>query len=199
MFNWRITKYNPNYRDKLGRYQKCDWTSFSEIGTTFNGIELTADDYIVIENAYVDAIVAFMNNIKITTLMVKGLEKRSNHISISRESRLYSDEMTNLYDSLQENAVLSIREIQCLARLVLRENLWCKLEIDNIMFVHFGYDYYMYVGSHKICKDAINHIGERRLFIGESGDGSLTLENISDRMILKPKKERYACQGKVGS
>lgn len=25
MFSWRITKYNPNYRDEFGRYKKSEW------------------------------------------------------------------------------------------------------------------------------------------------------------------------------
>jgi hypothetical protein len=165
MFNWRVTKYNPHYRDEVGRYKKYEWTSFCEIGRIFDGNKLTNDNYSDIENAYVEAIVAFMDSVEIKSLTVKGLEKKSNNIMLNREHVLYSDEMINLYTALQENDVLNIREVQCLARLVLREDLWCKLEKDDIMFVHFGYDYYMYIGSHKICEDAINKIKERGLFV----------------------------------
>lgn len=165
MFNWRITKYNPDFRDELGRYQKDEWTSFSEIGKTFAGIKLTIEDYIAIEDAYVGAIVAFMNSVEITSLTVRGLEKKSNNIMLNRENVLYSDEMIHLYATLHEDAILSLREVQCLARVILREDLWCKLEKDDIMFAHFGYDYYMYIGSHKICEDAINKIKERGLFV----------------------------------
>jgi hypothetical protein len=105
--------------------------------------------------------------VKITTLTVKDLEKRNNHIIINREPGLYSDEMINLYATLQENDTLSLEEVQSLARLVLKEDLWCKLEKDNIMFVHVGYDYYMYIGSHTICEDAINKIRDRGLFVEE--------------------------------
>lgn len=165
MFNWRVTKYNPNYRDEFRRYKRSEWTSFCEIGKVFDGNKLTNDNYIAIENAYVDAIVAFMNGVENTSLTVKGLEKKNNNIMLNREHELYSDEMINFYAAVQENDVLSIRAIQHLARLVLREDLWCKLEKDDIMFVHFGYDYYMYIGSHKICVDAINKIKKRGLFV----------------------------------
>lgn len=165
MFNWRITKYNPNYRDEVGRYKKSEWTSFSEIGTTFNGKKLTTDDYSVIENAYVDIIVALMNELGIESLQVRDLEKMNNKFMPNKIDKFYSDEMVNFYISLQENDVLNIKEIQYLSRLVLRENLWCKLEKDHNMFVHFGYDYYMYIGSHKNCKNLINTIMGRGLFI----------------------------------
>ena len=165
MFNWRITKYNPNYRDELGRYKKCEWTSFSEIGTIFNGKKLTIDDYIAIENAYVDAIVAFMDDLGIKSLQVKGLEKKNNKFMTDGAHKLYSDEMVNLYISLQDNDVLDVREIEYLSRLILRENLWCKLDQEEILLVHFGYDYYMYIGSRNICEDAINNIIDRGLFV----------------------------------
>ncbi len=164
MFNWRVTKYDPDYRDELGRYKKCEWTSFSETGTICNGKKLTIDDYIAIENSYVDAIAAFMDDLEIKSLKVKDLEKKNNKFMPNKDQKLYSEEMVNLYISLQNDYILNVREIKNISRLVLRENLWCTLE-DDIMFVHFGYDYYMYMGSHKICEDAINSIKERGLFV----------------------------------
>ncbi len=31
-FMWRVTKYNPTFRDENGTYIKDEWTSFSDIG-----------------------------------------------------------------------------------------------------------------------------------------------------------------------
>jgi hypothetical protein len=165
MFNWRITKYNPIYRDELGKYKKDEWTSFCEIGKIFNGNMLTSDEYVVVEDTYVGAILAFMDDLGIKSLKVKGLEKKNKKFMPDKAHKLYSEELVNLYISLQDNDVLNVREIECLSRLVLRENLWCKLEKDDIMFVHFGYDYYMYIGIHEICEEAINNIKESGLFV----------------------------------
>jgi hypothetical protein len=33
------------------------------------------------------------------------------------------------------------------------------------MFVHFGYDYYMYIGSSSICENAIAIISNSGLFV----------------------------------
>ncbi|MDT8903389.1 hypothetical protein [Anaeroselena agilis] len=162
MFTWRITKYNPDYRDELGRYSKREWTSFSEIGSSFDGHELTKSEYLAVEDAYVDAIVTFMGCIKATSLKVIGLEKGSAPKPVQE---LYSTEMSNLYATVRNHSVLSLKDVQLMARLVLREDLWCKLESVDNMFVHFGYDYYMYIGCIKTCEDAINKIMQKGLFV----------------------------------
>jgi hypothetical protein len=165
MFSWRVTKYNPDYRDEFGRYKKSEWTSFCEIGKIFDGRKLTKDDYVIFENAYIDAIIAFMDCIGLTSFMVKDVEKKSNNTILKEESEFYSHEIVSFYEELKENDVLSKKEIEYLARLVLREDLWCKLENSDNMFVHFGYDYYMYIGSNRGCEDAVNKVKEGRLYV----------------------------------
>lgn len=41
MHKYRITKYDPQYRDEQGIYIREDWTSYSDIGKTYNGKLLT--------------------------------------------------------------------------------------------------------------------------------------------------------------
>lgn len=163
MFTWRITKYNPNYRDEFGKYRKDEWTSYSDIGKIFNGYKVTKSDYLSVEDAYVEAIAFFMNSVKVTSLTVKCLEKKN---KLEQALEVYPDEMITFFEALKEKDVLKISEIQYLARMVLREELWCKLENDE-MFVHFGYDYYMYIGSFRLCKDSIEKIKKMGLFVEE--------------------------------
>ncbi|WP_018703688.1 hypothetical protein [Anaeromusa acidaminophila] len=162
MFSWRITKYKPDYRDELGRYTKNEWTSFSQIGDEFNGYKFTKEDYVIVENAYVDTIMAFMSSNNITSLNVDGLEKRKFQ---KRKDDVYSDEMINLYYNLKENDVINVEAIKNLSRMILREDIWCKLEKENTMFIHFGYDYYMYVGSYQSCEKVIEEITKKGLFV----------------------------------
>ena len=35
MYGWRITKYNPAFRDERGAYLKDEWTSVSDVGKSF--------------------------------------------------------------------------------------------------------------------------------------------------------------------
>lgn len=146
MISWRVTKYNPKYRDEEDVYHNDEWTSCHDIGKLFNGNEFTANDYLAIENAYINAVLSFMQNINVTSFKVKCLEKYNDNIVSQNTTLVYTNEMIKLYVELHENSILGVDNIQNLCRLLLREQLWCKLENDNRMFVHFGYDYYMYIG-----------------------------------------------------
>jgi hypothetical protein len=143
MFFWRVTKYDPKNRDMSGVYLvKDEWTSYSDIGTNIYGKQLTYDEYIEIEDAYVTAIKLFMKCNKIDSLMVASLEK--NH-ELNNDDKYISNDMKNSFQQVKTGINLRIDEVELLARLILREKLWCKLESKD-MFVHFGYDYYMYIG-----------------------------------------------------
>lgn len=160
MFHWRITKYNPQLRNSKGWYLKDEWTSISDIDKIFDDGKLTFHDYINIENAYVNAITAFMECNNIDTIRINKLSKNSSPRDIS----LYSPEMLNTFNNLADKTIVDKNIIQNVARLALREELWCKLITKN-MYVHFGYDYYMYIGSSKACDETINHIENSGLFV----------------------------------
>ena len=61
MHCYRITKYNPKYRNSSGAYLKDGWTSISDIGTIYNGKKSTLKEYFKIEEAYVKAILLLWN------------------------------------------------------------------------------------------------------------------------------------------
>lgn len=165
MYNWRITKYNPIYRTSSGAYNIDDWTSFSDIGRIYGGKEINFSDYIAIESAYIKAITSFMEELEIDSLEVKNLEKNSDRLELPDINTMYSKEMIEMFLNVHNNLVADKSSINILCRLVLREYLWCKLEIASTMFVHFGHDYYMYIGSIKECKDAIGKIIKSGLFV----------------------------------
>lgn len=168
MISWRITKYNPKYRNEKDEYQKDEWTSCHDIGKLYDGKEFTVDDYMAVENAYIDTVLSFVNGVNIKTLTVKYLEKHNdNNIKFHKIPLIYTEEMIELFKRVHEGTVLEIRDIGHLCRLVLREQLWCKLENDNKMFIHFGYDYYMYIGCLSKPKRVINLIEKIGLFIEE--------------------------------
>lgn len=59
---------------------------------------------------------------------------------------------------------ISFNDINLLVKLILREDVWAKLESD-ILDIHFGYDYYMYICSEKRLEKAEKIIKEKGLFI----------------------------------
>lgn len=56
MYCWRITKYDPNKRDKDGLFLEESWTSFSDVGRITSGSRLTVNEYIQVEEAYIKAV-----------------------------------------------------------------------------------------------------------------------------------------------
>jgi hypothetical protein len=146
---YRITKYNPAYRDQTGAYLREDWISISGIGKSFNGEVLTRDEYERVENAYITAALAFLHEAHLSSLRVAGLENpRGLPLAIS------------------EGRILSLEQVGDVIRRNLREEFWCRLEGTN-GFVHIGWDYYMYVGVAHPCPTARARAAELGLFVEE--------------------------------
>ena len=126
MNEFRITKYNPQYRVH-GRYCKNEWTSISDVGKEFEDGVVLLEDYIKVENSYIQCCLDLLKVAKISSLNVSDIELYSNGISLPTE---VSDEQT------------LCEIIKC----CLREKCWAKLETKHF-YIHFGYDYYMYIGT----------------------------------------------------
>lgn len=163
MYFWRITKYNPFLRDDQGRYLHGDWTACSDIGKKFEGKILTLAEYMRVEDAYVNAVVSLMKCVGISSLCIEALEKKNRQY----EKLSYDNHMFTVYKKLRKGSLLSLNEIESVVRLALREDIWCKLKYSSFFYVHFGYDYYMYIGSAQMCKKEIQKIQEMGLYVEE--------------------------------
>ena len=164
MFSYQITKYNPQYRNPLGTYLKDEWTSISDVGKIYENREFTLDEYLKVEDGYIQAILLFMIFLNLESLTVTYLEKRT---TWNVSSTPYSKSMFGLYKKIMEGKQINTKEMGDAARLLLREFLWCKIENEN-MFVHFGDDYYMFIGSSKkISKSLREKIEGFGLFVEE--------------------------------
>ena len=143
MYAWRITKYDPAFRDEGGAYLKYDWTSVSDIGKSFDGDVLTPTQYCRVENAYIETAMSFVADAGLDAVTVTYVENHGTRIqqssdlpSIRLDPALIVTGMLVTGDALADAC-----------RLTLREKVWCKLGAPNGFYLHFGYDYYMYVGS----------------------------------------------------
>ncbi len=144
MFEFRVTKYDPAYRDSTGVYGREEWIAMSDIGHFFAGKALAEAEYQRVEDAYVTAAVAFLREAGVPSLAVAGLE---NHAGVPL---LFA-----------EGSSLSPAEVGAVVRRLLRGEFWCQLE-GGEAFVHVGYDYYMYVGVPCQCPGAValaRHLG----------------------------------------
>jgi hypothetical protein len=143
MYEYRVTKYDPSRRDREGRYLHDEWTAFSDVGNKVN-----FDVYDRVEQSYIDVALAFMSEARIPHLSVANLE-HGPEISLPFVDR----------------AELGAPELRTAFRLVLREACWCRFLHPSGAFVHFGYDYYMYIGTPGDCPQAKRMARERDLFV----------------------------------
>lgn len=120
--SYRITKYTQRDRRGYLTSPPSEWTSVSDVGT-----KVTEADYLLVEQAYLDAIGQLCTGLGVTALRVNGLEPAD-------------------AAEVHEGQVLDLDAVEHIARQVLRERLWCKLVAPDVEF-HFGYDYYLYVVS----------------------------------------------------
>ncbi len=136
MIEYRVTKYDPALRDARGAYIADEWTIFKDIGRTFGGVVLIEGEYLRVEQAYINSATAFLREGGINSLTVEGIE---NHKGLALE--------------FGEGSVLSLERVGDVIRRILREEFWCRLECQG-GFVHFGWDYYMYIGVPHRCPEA---------------------------------------------
>lgn len=147
---YRITKYDPSFRDANGAYLRDDWTSYSDIGRIYNGAQLSESEYLAIESAYLLSVEEFLREAGIESLQLRGLENNRHRA---------------LPQFIQPLAMLSVPQCVEFARIALREVAWGMLAAPGRAYVHFGYDYYMYLGLPSKCPNAISAAQDRGLFV----------------------------------
>lgn len=158
---YRITKYNPEFRDKEGHYTKNDWTSISDIGQSFADGVLTVEKYKQTEDAYVETIKVILTEKGISKMTICGLEK--NDVG---EEDFFSPEERSFFSRIENNFRIEIHEIELMIRLALREMVWCSLLTnEGNVRIEFGYDYYMYVRCNKIEERTKQRILDNGLFV----------------------------------
>ncbi len=158
-----ITKYNPIYRDKDGRYKKNEWIGFFQVGQTINGLPLKIDEYLQVEEKYILAVIAFFNFHDCKKVVIRSLEKQKD-----LPSQLFdNDELFHSYNSLKEDITIPVENLGIIIKLILREFAWAELfcvESDEIA-VRFGYDFYMYVNSNRGLDSFFENVKAIGLFV----------------------------------
>ncbi|MEV0763437.1 hypothetical protein [Nocardia sp. NPDC050435] len=132
-FEYRVTKYDPRHRDDHGHYRRDEWTSASDIGRRFESGVLTIEEYLRVERDYLSTLAACAAAAGCAALTVTDREARDLRDPVLRAG--------------VEGARLPMPAVLEVARGVLREQLWCRLEDEDRFFAHFGWDYYLYLGS----------------------------------------------------
>jgi len=136
MYSYRVTKYNPQNRDKHGTYILSDWTSVWDIE---NG-RVSREDYIQMEGRYIQFVLDACDILL------------ANEIKVINFDRFDVDGLGKLVDEVEKirvskTKILSKYELECFCRDALREQYGGYLRDNEKLYVYFGYDYCMYVIS----------------------------------------------------
>jgi hypothetical protein len=120
---YRITKYNPQNRDANGAYLLNEWTSFSDIGKSFDGTILDESEYFKVEDKYIGSALFFLRETGVYQLIISSLENIKYHFEPGLKN-------------LKQGQIFELQDLEQLFRLVFREKIWCKFEWHDQAFVH---------------------------------------------------------------
>ena len=124
MFQYRVSKYNPELRDENQAYAKEEWTSYSDIGKEFSDGVLSEKEYLKVEKEYIDFIYELFNEFKIEKIKILKQEPKN---FLKKTSYDVDDKL--LYTIIQKN---------------IREEFWCKFKVEKFEF-YMGYDFYLHI------------------------------------------------------
>ncbi|MDO3413299.1 hypothetical protein QWJ34_26340 [Saccharibacillus sp. CPCC 101409] len=166
MHYWQIGKYSPQEHED--RRKTPDWTSIYDIGRSYNGNVLTPEEYLSVEDKYVQAVVLFAEKPGVESMELFLFGRMSEDTSrkmIEQAPRCWPAELLEFYRSIHGDAVLSGKQIEYAARLGLREVFSALMRKKDELYVDLSYDFYMHLGSRVDDEEAIRQIKKSGLFV----------------------------------
>ena len=124
MFKYRISKYNPEFRDDEQTYTREKWTSYSDIGKTFADGFLSEQEYLKVEKEYTNFIYDLFSEFKIKNIKILKQEPEN----VFKKTAFDINDKW-LYTLIQKN---------------IREEFWCKFKAEQFEF-YMGYDFYLHI------------------------------------------------------
>lgn len=132
-----MSKYDPSRRDVAGCYVDEEWTSVGDIGKSIGRRVLTIEEYLRVENAYIETSMAFHVDTGAPHLFAHDVESAGSTPNLPGQVVLAPP---------AEDQLVERSELPIIIRSCLREIIWCRLEAkDGSCMIHFGYEYYMYL------------------------------------------------------
>lgn len=148
---YRVSKYDPKFRIN-GIYTKEEWTDFSDIGKEYNNQIFTEEEYQKIESRYISVVTKVFKYRKWDYLTIDHLEIYEHSLSWRNKQSVNTNNLSNL---LQD---------------CLRNRCWCRL-INGQEYVHFGWDFYIYIGC-EISIQTMKSICDEEFLFCESIESS---------------------------
>lgn len=160
MYRYRISKYNPQYRDEKGIYSKEEWTSYSDVGKIYNGKVFDKNDYLKTEMFYCNTVLYILKVNKVKEVVIEDLELNYSIDELERMLQSKGFDLSvkekNLITLLANGNKIKVYDLHIYLKLILRECFWCRLiDYESSSAIEFGYDYYIYLYSKSILSDEV--------------------------------------------
>jgi hypothetical protein len=162
---YRLTKYNPAFRDEFGNYRRNEWTDVDDVGRNIDGHVLTQDEFDHTINAYHHAFELFAREAGVQQLAVLDLYQGPG--------------LEEPWQKLSEGDVLPLETALQMARHILAGGpLSARLEDTDRFYLHVGEHLYVWLGSEIPCTNAVE--GSRRvgLFVEVGIDSPMWPEDV---------------------
>lgn len=167
MYRYDITKYKSRSNTNC-MVTTPEWTAICDIGRWFNGSLLTIDDYKVVEDSYVNAILIILKYMKIDLVSVKDVYRWGDFLSrIEKQTykSLYTKSIKDTYFSVSDNTKLDASMLSDLIRLQLREDIGASVYVPYRFKLFIGYDFLMGVHTSINLEDVFYDIEQLGLNI----------------------------------
>ena len=167
MYRYRVTKYNPFFRDSNGIYLNDEWTSVYDVISL--ECKYSFENYMIIENEYVKMVELLVKHLESGEIKFIHFEEGLSVDQIREYQKKYfvneNEYMLELYNRICNNmSIQNNCELTILVRMILREYLWGEIKVGKNK-IKFGYDYYMYFITQKDCFEFLENNGGNYMFI----------------------------------
>lgn len=159
-----ITKYNPMLWSKEGIYLGDEWTSIEDLIKT-GGSLVNDQEYLSVEQRYIDCVLYLMNKSNIDFLYIADLAMSDISDDV-RIRNLYDHNTMNFYNKIAEGMRVDSGNIKYVMRLMLRGNIDCRLYSREKHFIVIVSDeMYMHVICAQLFDTDIKKIESLGLFV----------------------------------
>lgn len=170
MIKYRISKYDPSFRNEKGYYMKKEWGSFSDIGKVYNGQIFLRDEYIRVEQKYIRVVLYILAQENVKTMIIqsyeKGISKKRMRQYLWETGLNLTREDIRFLKKIHNNKIIMFSDLKRVIKLLLREVFWCILkDPETGCMIEIGYDYYVYVTCHPLEQDFVNKVKKQGIYI----------------------------------
>jgi hypothetical protein len=144
--SWRVSRYEPALRAAGSEW--ASWTDYSDVGKTFNGMVLTEQEYLRVENLYLDAAARFAADAAAEVFEVVYVDHQQDGFELFAGQKLPRSDLGPV------------------VRGSLRGTLDCALQaVSGTCQFEFGFDLYMRVAAQSACDRAVTEVERAGLYL----------------------------------